>query len=103
MAEPIDLVQYISPAGSFCLNEHNEHNFRNALLAEQRVDSKVFLQSDCDEASARLKPSRTMYMYDGTLCVSTLCVCTLCVIVRTHRVLAGTADTCRLLAERAIE
>lgn len=52
MSDAIDLVQYINPAQSFCLNESKEHNFRNCLVAEKRVDPKVFLQSDCDEASA---------------------------------------------------
>ena len=48
--EAIDLVQYINPAGSYCLNETKQHNLHNCLLAEERINSKSFLQSDCDEA-----------------------------------------------------
>jgi hypothetical protein len=49
MAASTDLVQYINPAQSYCLNESKEHNYRNVLVAEHRVDPKVYLQSDCDE------------------------------------------------------
>ena len=55
--DAIDLVQYINPAQSFCLNECKENNFRNCLVPENRVDPTLFLQSDCDEASTRLRPS----------------------------------------------
>lgn len=51
MVDCIDLVEYVSPEQSFCLNEAKDHTYRGCLLAEQRIDPKAFLQSDCDEAT----------------------------------------------------
>ena len=57
-AEATDLVQYIDQTQSYALNESKEHTYRNCLSAEQRVDPKVFLQSDCDEASVHLRAAQ---------------------------------------------
>lgn len=83
MVDCIDLVEYVSPEQSFCLNEAKDHTYRGCLLAEQRIDPKAFLQSDCDEATL---PDPT-----ATVAVLTL----------RGRPLAGAADPCGLLAECA--
>ena len=47
-----DLAEYIDLAQSYALNESKEHCYRHCLVAQQRVDPNLYLQSDCDEASA---------------------------------------------------
>jgi len=52
MVDCIDLVEYVSPEQSFCLNEAKDHTHRGCLLAEQRCSRWVVREvGDCRRES----------------------------------------------------